>query len=849
MGGKALLIGAELGGLEGVGNDVAAMRTALEGRGLSVRICLKPDATRDGILEAYERFLAELEAGDPAVVFYSGYGGFVAASAAGSSAPDLIDMQFILPIDYGASTEDEFRGITAAELAHLHARLREKTNNVVVIFDCCHAADMSRRPGIRIKGWQEPQRYERVRDHIDRLRARGGLDRWRAEGTPDIVRITACSPMQSAYEHVGVDGEPIGVLTEGLTKALTEAGSEKVAWSTVADRVRRHAAALRFAQRPEIEGPARRLIFDTAEADQPASLPVTPLDDGLVRLDCTPLLGVQVGDRFAIMPPGAVEADNAAKVGDVTVGTVEPRWVEGRIDWAGPAPQSVPLGARAFPTAVTAPGITIRVPAEGPVAADLRAVLAASPVLQIIGSTESGWSAKVEIGDDGTLTVSDHSGPLGSPVPADTAGITQVASHLKTLAVAAALQRLVDTPVGIGRGRSGVFGADVDIEYGIVVRGQRRPLSEGEPVHVGDRFYASVHNRHDAPIFVSLVDIGVSGKVTLLNTRPSSGQEIKPGMSWGLGFDDRDNAWPGVPATWPDGVPAGWARPETLLVFVTSAPQDLSALGHQCRTAVRDAARQPGEAPLLDIVDQLAWYGTREFVSEHEPQVRYDVHAVRFDLDPLPRAGRFLVETRPGGSAPRATRGNAPMTLAIRLDQLMVHDNHAMFGGARVRVDIAVATGGRGGGRPSYEAHTIRFGNIRKGGTLPFDRMLMFHGRAEDFIDIAVWVTRDSAGAAELTDLLAGELASADGQHVVADILGATMPGDPNGTVATAVEAGVFVIGAAAKLLHRFGGGESIGLYRGSWLESERFGLGRHPIVGRRTVQDFSIAYTVEEAG
>jgi hypothetical protein len=41
--------------------------------------------------------------------------------------------------------------------------------------------------------------------------------------------------------------------------------------------------------------------------------------------------------------------------------------------------------------------------------------------------------------------------------------------------------------------------------------------------------------------------------------------------------------------------------------------------------------------------------------------------------------------------------------------------------------------------------------------------------------------------------------------------------------------------------------GNSIGLYRTSFLASERFGVGRHPAVGARRAKDFSFAISVEE--
>ena len=138
--GTALLIGAAVDGLPGVANDVGAMSIALHARGLAVVRCVGENATRAGIIAAYERLIADTGAGDAAaVVYYSGHGGWARSpDSGGGDLPAPRDLQFIVPTDYRASAPGEFRGITSVELSALLARLTGKTRNVTAMFDCCH---------------------------------------------------------------------------------------------------------------------------------------------------------------------------------------------------------------------------------------------------------------------------------------------------------------------------------------------------------------------------------------------------------------------------------------------------------------------------------------------------------------------------------------------------------------------------------------------------------------------------------------------------------------------------------------------------------------------------------------
>ena len=149
---RALLIGSETYGLSGVNSDVELMAMTLERRGFEVRRHIDGDATRSGIIAAYERLVSETPVGstEPVVVYYSGHGGRNQLDDAEERARRgaATHLHFIVPFDMESSSESDFRGILAQELSDLQRRLTERTSNVTTILDCCHSGTMSRDPSI-----------------------------------------------------------------------------------------------------------------------------------------------------------------------------------------------------------------------------------------------------------------------------------------------------------------------------------------------------------------------------------------------------------------------------------------------------------------------------------------------------------------------------------------------------------------------------------------------------------------------------------------------------------------------------------------------------------------------------
>ncbi len=151
--------------------------------------------------------------------------------------------------------------------------------------------------------------------------------------------------------------------------------------------------------------------------------------------------------------------------------------------------------------------------------------------------------------------------------------------------------------------------AGVTIEWGLVVNDRPIPLpASGATVHAGDHAYVRVRNGSNATVRVSLVHTDVAARVSMITTLDPSGIALRPGEEHVIGSDELDGRLDGIPLTWPADIDRGIARPETMLVLISTAPHDM---------VFRELRPDAGPAP------------------------HNDVHPIAFLLDPAPRAPRM----------------------------------------------------------------------------------------------------------------------------------------------------------------------------------------------------------------
>jgi hypothetical protein len=320
----------------------------------------------------------------------------------------------------------------------------------------------------------------------------------------------------------------------------------------------------------------------------------------------------------------------------------------------------------------------------------------------------------------------------------------------------------------------------------------------GAVVHSGQAISVEVRNEGTSTVYVSLLDIGVSHQISVLNPSSPSGVRLDAGRAYTFGGHDHTERLAGLAVSWPPSVPAAAPRPETIMVLVSAEPTDT-------RVLEQSGVRGSGWSRLERYLRQLATAGIRETAPEAARPVRFAVHTIDFDLIPTPappaETAVFQVDDRPLWTRPD-TSGRS-FEVAVHLSDLVVHHNRR-FRHSDVRLDALVVTNG------TFHVHTEFFHDIKDGERLPSSPTPIFQGTARSTLEVAVWIS--PAGTLDLASCLEGSTATLfDTAHRT---LLATL-------------------------------GETIGLYRTTLPATEHFGLAR--TVGDAAVrtQDFSFRCTV----
>jgi len=622
MRGHALILGSQTHGLTGVLGDAERMADALGRLGFNVSRCVGAEATREGILQGYRRLIETCAPGEAAFVYYAGHGGR-------SPAPGG-PLQFIVPVDFDRSTEEDFRGITSLELSGLLEELTSKTRNVTVVLDCCFAARMFR--GMELVPRVLPEvPLPVVRAHLARLQARGiALGGLHVESNPHAVRLVAAALDESAYEYTNARGVRTGLLTDAFLEVLDEARGLRVSWGQVGRRVRERVLARCPRQRPELEGPGRRLLFQLDELEQELALPYYP-ERNRHWLRGGRLHGVHPGDEYAIMALGALGPDAGRALALARV--IEVLGGSSQVELDRRSGPVIPTGAPAFLLRSVQPRRAVVL--EGPSGVGelfhqrLREGVQASPfVRQATGDEHEPMLARLRLGEGRVDVLDAGEDEIVHPLPLTPHGALEVVRALEILARAQALRELESTA------EADWLEGCLDIEWGRVLAGRASRLpSAGACLHAGERLYVRLHNRGRCRLYVSVFDVGVGGCITLLNTSQPSGLVLGPEHVETLGAR-RDGVLVGLELDWPAAVPPRGERPESLVIIVSDAPVDLRLLETSGSRLVRATAAS------LERLLQALVVGRTRAVSPHGGGSHLVTHAVkhiRFWLDPRPR--------------------------------------------------------------------------------------------------------------------------------------------------------------------------------------------------------------------
>lgn len=813
---RALLIGSEVDGLKGVARDVAAMDEVLRGLGFVTVPATGPDASADGVVAHLRDLVDDTTDADAAVIYFSGHGGRVRNPVPRSDVPRWL--QYLVPTDIADRSGGRARCVLAEELSCYQAELTSRSTNVTTILDCCHAARMSRDAAMI------PRALGPSTLPLDDLQRRWSslrADPWPSgngiDSNSDAVRVVACSADQVAYEMADAAlGGQHGVLTAALVHVLTHMDPETVTWADVLGMVRASVMDV-VMQRPEIEGPVDRVVFTTDRRGMVGVRPVRTVE-GRAVLDGAALFGAAPGDTYAIVAPGGHVTAPLARA------TVE-RVTSGRaVLHLDPPSTTLPAGTTAWPVVVALGARPVAVVQAGGGDERVEFVAALTETAQVrVVDDPVGALATVECGVPGVVQMRDAAGePLYDESAAKSPAA--VAADVRRLARAAHLRGL-----GSGTGTE-ELPDDVTVAWlRLLPRGGEEALAGGEHLFVGDRLLGRFTHTGTGRRFVTALDVGLTGAVTLLTTAEPDGRELAPGEAYELGRD-----WygaTGVPLFWPAGLPVGGPRAESVVTLVADDRIDgLRALEQDGAGQVRSAA--PPGTSLGRLLANLA-VGRRDLAPPEGsmPVVRYRVHRFDFVLHPIPRVDAapepaFVIDERPDTSFRLVVpRGSAPPRgVAVRLRRLEVRRDRE-WPASGVRVDALAVTAVPTAQGPPFQAGTARSASVFAGDRPSAADLLVHTGPVNRFVDLAVWSAPDDPRVPELVDLLARETGDEDVAEAMATLAGLAAAAPAPVLIARSVAAVATLVNTADRVIRK-ACGTSARLYRTCLLPHRRFGVG-----------------------
>ena len=618
-----LIGGAELRGPE---NDVSGYKALLEQRfgfaSAHIVVLLNEAATRQAILNALTRLTEHAASGDIVVIAYSGHGSqrpenpsavqpVLWGAAVGKEADGL--QETIVPYDSGRGAHPN-RDISDRELHALLAPLTARTANVTVILDCCHGAGALRDAfGNRVRGLPADRRQ--MTSPLGSDNSRSGVPA--AKFSPDpgkasprrglpYTLLAACRSDEKAYELTiagGATAATYGAFSYFLQRELLRCAAGTAVREVVA-RVSVEVNRQRSLQHPQGEGRLDVEIFGAQELPPQRGVQVQQRSFATVTLAAGHIHGVTVGSRYAVTAVGA--APTLLSVTQVDAVTAQAVIV------AEADPQACTVGAYAVQV-THAPGlhclpVELCASPDASAVAALHASLLRVPQVNLVDAAtaaESTSAARIyllparsavhphelvpQLGplSQPTWAVVDGDGTLVlPPLPADPPGSALVlAQNLKKLACLRAVEGCENPdPTSALRDRFAVQLLRETVDGSFVPAAEI--LGEGVCFESQDRFAIAIKSRAAIPVYLAILDLGVTGRISLIypygGTQPEC---LAPGHSFVLGtqameeqriFLPEEGLWVRSASSVGTGASQELIGHTTMLFFFSAMPVDFS---------------------------------------------------------------------------------------------------------------------------------------------------------------------------------------------------------------------------------------------------------------------------------
>lgn len=514
-------------------------------------------ASQQGILDAMENLVKQIEQDDIVVFHFSGHGS-QRKSADESEGTGMNST--ISTADSGYMDPYPNLDIIDNVINEWLTRLASKTRYISLTFDCCHSGTITRDAlGARARGLPEDKRSRSAMgvnktQMLPATRSRGDTSKpsgWLALNDNYVV-MSGCRDDEYSYEfETEGGGEPIrnGALTHFLTNALLTAKPG----STYRDifELARNGVNSKFnAQHPQIEGSQDREIFGVKDIEPLRFISVSAVDGDKVTLAGGAAHGLCVDSVWKAYPQGTKQTEGTTPLASIEITQVDSLTAQGIISEAD---SKLTVGARCVESAESAVKSLLSVDLSQinePASIEFAQKIEASRLLSLAKTPAAAdVSAYIlEPGEEGSkgLTLPSTVN-INAPTWAVVDRTRELAMPLHAVSDQQSIETLINNLEAMARYRNALKldnpESKLNVEFNIF-----HVDSDGKSHNINDKNFVfeegqnlafEVTNHEKNNVFFTLLDFGLTGKISLFYPPKTSSEMIAPGKSIKIGADER----------------------------------------------------------------------------------------------------------------------------------------------------------------------------------------------------------------------------------------------------------------------------------------------------------------------
>jgi hypothetical protein len=567
-------------------------------------------ATQKAILASMQDLVEKAGAEDRVYFHFAGHGSTIPSAEENTTQGTGLDST-IMTHDSGRDKAHPNLDIRDGEIGEWLDALTAKTQNITLVFDCCHSGTITRDP-FAATGRSGPAETRSLAELDLPLRPRKSKTRGASNAfvprSDHYVVISGCRDDEESNEYL-LEHEGVSMLHGALTYWLCQsllASKPGTTYQDVFEGLSLRVNSMFPHQHPQIEGRRNRVLLGTDTVSPLKYFSLTHLTDQGVTLAGGAAHGIEEGSKWAVYPAATNRIADSEPLAHLRVDKLEALTASAKVlDQSGDLAPGARCVQISTPHQIQSLAVDL-LSLEQNLQTRIAERIADSTLLNVASTSEiadlkvRAQGALFEIvAKDGTAVAPAHE-------LAQAIDLSRLRENLETLAKARNVQALHNT--------------DSNLQASFVLHcrpkgGNWAQAEDNAEFRSGDSVAFEFTNREQRPLFVALMDIGLTGRVTpFYPPNKASGELVAAGATIKVGFEGN------LTLRIPSGYHATSGR-ETFKAIITTAETDFSFMTQEGTrsvnqlNALQELLSRAGGNKTRDLSDSSAGTETEDWIS------------------------------------------------------------------------------------------------------------------------------------------------------------------------------------------------------------------------------------------